>query len=160
MAWGSRAFFTIGALVIVGCILTAEKVVQRPAVKNRITVTYWEKWTGSEGEAMRKIVDDYNASQDRIYVKMLTISAVNDKTLLAANGGNPPDVAGLWGEQVAQFADAKAVLDLTDLASVFTKHVTGGPAPERYKQDADDVISILDLTDVAQQFTKNVSACP
>jgi ABC-type glycerol-3-phosphate transport system substrate-binding protein len=93
--------------------------VQRPAVKERVTVTYWEKWTGWEGEAMRKIVDDFNASQDRIYVKMLTISAVNDKTLLAANGGNPPDVAGLWGEQVAQFADAKAIMELDDLAKEF-----------------------------------------
>lgn len=119
MAWGSRAFLAIGVLVIIGCILTSERVVQRPAVKNRVTVTYWEKWTGSEGEAMRKIVDDYNAAQDKIYVKMLTISAVNDKTLLAANGGNPPDVAGLWGEQVAQFAEAKAVLDLTDLAKEY-----------------------------------------
>lgn len=107
----------IGAILVVSVFVASEKAVIRTPVQNKITVIYWEKWTGQEGEAMRAIVDDYNKSQDKIFVKMLTISNVNDKTLLAASGGNPPDVAGLWGPQVVQFAEAGAALDLTDMAT-------------------------------------------
>ena len=65
----------------------------------RVIVNYWEKWTGFEGEAMQAVVDDFNASQDRILVDKLTVSQIDQKMLLATAGGNPPDVAGLWSPQ-------------------------------------------------------------
>ncbi len=105
----------IGLAAVGFAIVASERVVKRTPVANRTTVVYWEKWTDAEGQAMREIVNDFNASQDRIFVQMLTISNVNDKTLLAASGGNPPDVAGLWGEQVVQFAENGAAMDMTDL---------------------------------------------
>ena len=36
--------------------------------KDRIVIRYWEKWTGFEADAMRVVVNDFNASQDRIFV--------------------------------------------------------------------------------------------
>ena len=36
----------------------------------------------------------------------------------------------------------------------------GRPAPERYSQDADSLISILDQTQMAQVFIQHVSAWP
>src|SRR5216683_1870526 len=39
-----------------------------------VHITYWEKWTGFESDAMRDVVNAYNASQKRIHVDMLTIS--------------------------------------------------------------------------------------
>jgi ABC-type glycerol-3-phosphate transport system substrate-binding protein len=108
---------TLALAVLGGLVTFSEKVVRRKPVQDRVTVVYWEKWTGDEGARMRDIVHLYNASQDRVFVKMLTISGVADKTLLAASGGNPPDVAGLWNVQIAQFADAKALTDLTALAA-------------------------------------------
>lgn len=95
----------------------SEHAASRQAGSDRIVVTYWEKWTGDEMQAMRRIVDEFNASQDRIHVKYLSISGIAEKTLLATSGGNPPDVAGLWADQVVQFADAKALEDLTELAA-------------------------------------------
>jgi len=106
----------VAAAGVAIAISLSEGAVRRKPVEGRTTVLYWEKWTGDEGARMRDIVDWYNRSQDKVYVKMLSISGVADKTLLAASGGNPPDVAGLWGEQVAQFADAKALTDLTEMA--------------------------------------------
>ncbi len=80
----------------------------------RTVVTYWEKWTGFEGEAMRAVVDEYNASQDQIYVELLTISQIDRKTVVAAAGGVPPDVSGLWSFNVHAFADKNALTPLDD----------------------------------------------
>ncbi|MGD8237169.1 MAG: ABC transporter substrate-binding protein [Armatimonadota bacterium] len=80
----------------------------------RTVVTYWEKWTGFEGEAMRDVVDAYNASQDKIYVELLTISQIDRKTVVAAAGGVPPDVAGLWSFNVHAFADKNSLTPLDD----------------------------------------------
>ena len=90
-----------------------ERAVVRDDSKDRVTVVYWEKWTGAEADAMRKVVDDFNRSQARISVRYLSISGVESKTMLATAGGDPPDVAGLYLDQVAQFSDAKALTDLT-----------------------------------------------
>lgn len=108
------------ALGVLGYLVyRSEDATTRKPVANKVTVLYWEKWTGDEAQKMRRIVNNFNASQDRIYVKMLSISGVADKTLLAASGGNPPDVAGLWDTQMTQFKDAGALTDLAPLAAEF-----------------------------------------
>ena len=43
---------------------------------------------------MQAVVDDFNRSQDRIVVKMLSVGEVERKLMLATAGGDPPDVAG------------------------------------------------------------------
>ncbi len=82
----------------------------------RVIVRYWEKWTGFEAEAMRAVVDDFNASQDRIFVKMLSVSGVDQKLLLSTAGGNPPDVAGLWTHTINVFAEKGALTPLDGYA--------------------------------------------
>jgi multiple sugar transport system substrate-binding protein len=86
----------------------------RPALTpdGRVIVRYWEKWTGFEAEAMRAVVDDFNASQERIFVKMLSVSGVDQKLLLSTAGGNPPDVAGVWTHTVPVFAEKGALTPL------------------------------------------------
>ncbi len=81
----------------------------------RVIVRYWEKWTGFEGDAMRAIVDDFNASQDRIHVDMLTVSQIDHKLMLATSGGNPPDVSGLWSHSVNVYAEKGALTPLNSL---------------------------------------------
>ena len=104
------------AVLLVSAAVMGDHAVSRQGAPGKVTVTYWEKWTGKEGEEMKKTVDAFNASQDRIFVQYLSISGIDSKTMLAAAGGNPPDVAGIWLDQVAQFADANALTDLTQLA--------------------------------------------
>ncbi len=108
-----------GLLGVVAATLLAydvgEQAVERDDSNGRVAVVYWEKWTGSEADAMRKVVDDFNRSQSRIRVQYLSISGVESKTMLATAGGNPPDVAGLYLDQVVQFSDAKALTDLTGM---------------------------------------------
>jgi multiple sugar transport system substrate-binding protein len=86
----------------------------RAAADGRVHIRYWEKWTGFEADAMHAVVDDFNRSQDHVFVDMLTISAVDEKLLLATAGGVPPDVAGLWSANLASFADRQVLLPLDD----------------------------------------------
>ncbi|MEM1210706.1 MAG: ABC transporter substrate-binding protein [Planctomycetota bacterium] len=78
----------------------------------RVIVDYWEKWTGFEGEAIQSVIDDFNASQDRIFVRRLTVSQIEQKLMLATAGGNPPDVAGLWDYNIATFSERGALTPL------------------------------------------------
>ena len=87
--------------------------------EGRVVVNYWEKWTGKEAEQMMQIVDDFNRTvgQDKgIHVQYLSMSSVNQKTLVATAAGVPPDIAGLWDPQVAQFAAINALEPLDELA--------------------------------------------
>jgi ABC-type sugar transport system permease subunit/ABC-type glycerol-3-phosphate transport system substrate-binding protein len=81
----------------------------------RIKVTYWEKWNGFEGDGMRAIVREFNNSQDRVEVVYVSTSTIDQKTLIATAGGRPPDIAGLWDQNVFVFADKGALTPLDDL---------------------------------------------
>ncbi|MBN2406512.1 MAG: ABC transporter substrate-binding protein [Elusimicrobia bacterium] len=82
--------------------------------EGRIVVSYWEKWTGFEKEAMQKVVDKFNDSQDMIYVDMLPVSAIDQKLIVATASGVPPDLAGVWTKTVPTLADKGAITDLTE----------------------------------------------
>ncbi len=96
-------------LVFSGC--TSKKDRYR---KGRLVVTYWEKWTGFEGQAMQDVVDAFNASQDRIWVEKITTSRLDRKLLASIAGGTPPDVAGLWSYHTAPYASKNAIFPLSD----------------------------------------------
>lgn len=87
---------------------------EKPSSFRPVTITYWEKWTGFEGDAMRAVVDRFNRIQNRIHVDLLTVSRVDQKMLLATAGGIPPDVAGLWSYNINVYADLNAILPLDD----------------------------------------------
>jgi len=80
----------------------------------KIHVIYWEKWVSFEGVAMQATIDAFNASQDKIVVDYYPTSQVDRKVLVATAGGDPPDVAGLWVQNIATFADANALMPLDD----------------------------------------------
>jgi multiple sugar transport system substrate-binding protein len=84
-----------------------------------LVLHYWEKWLGPEAAAMQKIVDDFNSSvgsEKHIFVEMMSMSDIDQKTLVATAGGVPPDIAGLWDPMVVQFGSLNALEPLEDLA--------------------------------------------
>ena len=95
------------ALTLAGCIKDAPD-------DGKIHLTYWEKWQRFEGEAMQRVVDAFNASQDRIVVHMTLVSQIERKVLTATAGGNSPDLAGLWDNQVAAFSEQGILTPLDD----------------------------------------------
>jgi multiple sugar transport system substrate-binding protein len=91
----------------------------KEASGGRVVLDYWEKWTGHEGRAMQRVVDEFNASQNRIFVRYLVTAGIDQKTLIAVAGGDPPDVVGLWNYNVPLYAETGAILPLDDLAEPF-----------------------------------------
>ncbi len=105
--------WTIAVALLIVClpgIASAE-----PRAEVPVRVVYWEKWTGFEKDAMQSVVDDFNRSQGRVFVDLLSVSTIRQKTLLATAGGNPPDLAGLMDDAIIEFADKNALLPLDDL---------------------------------------------
>jgi len=112
------------ALILLLAVWDSERITAPRAEPGRVRVTYWEKWTDFEYDAMKAVVDEFNRSQNRIHVDLLSISDVGNKTLLAIAGGNPPDIAGLWGANVCQYADDHAVLPLDDFCRQYGINVS------------------------------------
>jgi ABC-type sugar transport system permease subunit/ABC-type glycerol-3-phosphate transport system substrate-binding protein len=86
----------------------------RGADTERVRVVYWEKWTGFEKDAMQAVIDDFNRSQEHIFVEYVSVSGIRTKTLIATAGGDPPDLAGLDDSMVDDFADKNALIPLDD----------------------------------------------
>ncbi len=88
--------------------------------RDAVVVDYWEKWTGIEEAGMRQIVDDFNSTVGRdkhIYVRYLSTSAIEQKTLVATAGAMPPDVAGLYNQDIPQFASMNALEPLDEISA-------------------------------------------
>jgi multiple sugar transport system substrate-binding protein len=99
--------------------------------KDCVIVDYWEKWTGLEEAGMRQIVDDFNNTvgrEKKIYVRYLSTSGVVEKTLIATAGGVPPDIAGLYNQNIPQFAAMDALEPLDEMAGA------RGITPPTYKK--------------------------
>ena len=115
----SRQTFTVLTLfLLVGyAVMGLEQTANRETLPNKVTVTYWSGWTGDEAETQRKVIRDFNNSQDKIYVKFLSISGLRSKALLSINGGMPPDIFHTEETDIASFADANALEDLLPMAT-------------------------------------------
>ena len=83
----------------------------------KIHISYWEKWSGAEEDAMQQVVDQFNHSQDRIAVDFLSVGDIEQKTIMATAGGDPPDIAGLYVTNICSFADRGALIPLDEFMS-------------------------------------------
>lgn len=90
----------------------------RSIPRGRVVLTYWEKWTGRERAAMQRIVDWFNESQDRIWVRQVSVSDIVPKAMVAISGGDPPDVIGLFNYSIPHFAEAGAIFPLDDFGGL------------------------------------------
>jgi ABC-type glycerol-3-phosphate transport system substrate-binding protein len=110
-----RSLAVVGTVAALGGVFVySEMLAHQQPPPGPVHVTYWEKWTGFEFDAMKAVVDDFNASQNKIFVDILSTSNIQAKTLLATSAGVPPDIAGLASGDVAQYADDHAATLLDD----------------------------------------------
>jgi len=62
---------------------------------------------------MQAVVDDYNHSQNRVFVKKLTgLGEIERKLMRATAGGDPPDIAGIWPATIHGFYEKGALTPL------------------------------------------------
>ncbi len=92
----------------------------------KIHLSYWEKWSGEEENAMQQVVDQFNHSQDRIVIDFLSVGDIEQKTLLAIAGGDPPDIAGIYVGNITLFADRDALVPLDNFIRA------DGTTPEQF----------------------------
>lgn len=109
----------LALVAVLASAVSMEVIQQRAEPPGRVHVLYWEKWTGTEFAGIKAAVDGFNRSQNRIFVDLLSESDIGNKTMFATSAGDPPDVAGLWGENVPQYADDNAVEPLDRYCRAF-----------------------------------------
>ena len=81
----------------------------------RTIVTLWTSWAGIERKGIDSVIEDFNASQDRIFVRALNITDPQTKIMLATAGGNPPDLAIMNNQFIAAYAENNALTPLDGL---------------------------------------------
>ncbi|CAG0958496.1 sn-glycerol-3-phosphate-binding periplasmic protein UgpB [Phycisphaerales bacterium] len=99
-----------------GFALFGPRTERQASARGRIVLDYWEKWTRHEGEAMQAVVNAFNASQDRIFVRYFVTADIGQKSLVAIAGGDPPDLIGLYAFNVPPYAESGALTPLDDIA--------------------------------------------
>lgn len=104
--------FAALSLLLAGC----ERIQKDRTEDGRQIVTFWTPWAGIERKGLEEVVAGFNDSQDRILVRVLNITDVPTKLMLATAGGNPPDLAIMINQLVASYADNNALTPLDGLA--------------------------------------------
>jgi multiple sugar transport system substrate-binding protein len=120
----SRSYITFGlwvvACVVILAILWPEQASspeERQALaEGRVVITYWDRHSGHEHESRVTLFDEFNRSQDEVYVRALPIGydALMEKLLTSIAGGSPPDVCALDGGMLAQLAAQGCFMQLDD----------------------------------------------
>ncbi|GGM38635.1 ABC transporter substrate-binding protein [Paraliobacillus quinghaiensis] len=81
-------------------------------------ISFWAPFSGADGPFMKKIVDDYNASQDDYQVDFQIVPQTDYyKTVdLSFNGGdNTPDVLIMHGDQIFTYSEKDILKPLDDI---------------------------------------------
>ena len=101
----------------------------------KTTLDFWSFWgSGARQEVIEEIIDDFNASQDKIEVKYSyqPWGDIWTKSLSSITAGNPPDVIVQDINSVAQRAEAQQATNLSE-------YIEEGSSDEFYPQLWDTV---------------------
>jgi len=91
---------------------------EREALREgRTIITFWDRHSGHEHAARKALIQEFNESQDEIFVRTVAIgyNATMEKILTSTAGGAPPDVCSIDSPMLAQLAPQGLFLPLDDL---------------------------------------------
>ncbi len=82
----------------------------------KVTLSFWNGFTGPDGPALQQVVDDFNASQDRITVEtnIMPWDTLYQKVLTAAAGNDGPDIVAMSASRMPQFVSEGLFQPLDD----------------------------------------------
>ncbi len=104
LAW----FAAIAAVVVLYVLIWPRQATtdaeQAARAQGRTVIVYWDRHSGHEHESRRRLIDEFNNSQDDVYVRALPIgyNSLMEKLLTSIAGGTPPDICALDGTIMAQ----------------------------------------------------------
>ncbi|MFT4416475.1 ABC transporter substrate-binding protein [Fredinandcohnia humi] len=79
----------------------------------KVEITFWHVYSDKDAGPLNERVEEFNNMQDKIVVKAVGNQDAT-KQLTAISGGNPPDIALTYWNNVGPWADAGAVHSLED----------------------------------------------
>ncbi len=114
-AFGMIASIVVTASLLAGCSSNESSTNNGATGKSagKVEISFWHTYTDADADPIKKTVENFNQSQDRIKVKILG-NQDPTKQLTAISGGAAPDVVLTYWDNVGPWADAGAILDLTD----------------------------------------------
>lgn len=110
---------------------------RRALAEGRAIIVYWDRHSGHEHEYRRRLIEEFNESQNEVYVRALPIgyNALMEKTLTATAGGAPPDIMAMDGGIMAQLACQGLFMPLDDMIDT-----TPSLAPESFMPHIWDMV--------------------
>lgn len=116
--WMALAAAGVAAGALAGCGAaedTGSGTSQAAAEGGKVEIEFWHCMGSSNGELIQEIVDDFNASQDKIQVKAVHQGSYTDagtKMQAALAAGEAPVLAQMEIGMLGIFADADSLVDL------------------------------------------------
>lgn len=103
------------SLVLTSCSGTGAGSEKKEGSKAELT--FWHGYTEADGKVLNKIVEDFNASQSEVSIKVQTNpwSVIDDTLLPALSSGKGPDIVAMPAERLPVYADKGAFAELDDL---------------------------------------------
>ena len=100
-------------------LLANQSKPQHPLRQGREEVVFWHFWGGADRQVVEDVVERFNRSQDKQFVRAIAMPGNNLdlKLFLAITGGDPPDVVNQDDPIVADWAHRGALTPLDELAS-------------------------------------------
>ncbi|MBM7621202.1 multiple sugar transport system substrate-binding protein [Bacillus tianshenii] len=140
----SRFIAGVSILLILSMVIMAGCSNSSAGNDGKVTIDFWYTWGGDEAEEMKKLIKEYNDSQDEVFVKGLSQGDVQ-KQMTSIVGGNPPDLASHPDEnKIATWAERGAIT----------------PLDEFIEKDKYDMEDFLPAARAAVQYEEKTYALP
>ncbi len=108
----------VGACIVVVALLwpteTGSPEERAALAEGRVIITYWDRHTGHEFEERKALMDEFNRSQDEVYIRALPVGFTMEKLLTSIAGKTPPDILSTEGSILAALASQHCVMPLDD----------------------------------------------
>ena len=120
----TKSRLSVAALFCLAAGLVWASLAERPdprtvAPPGREEVVFWHFWGGEDRRIVEGVVDRFNNSQDRHFVRAIAMPGNNldMKLFLAVTGGDPPDLINQDDPIMADWAERGALMPLDEVAS-------------------------------------------
>jgi len=78
-------------------------------------VVFWNAWGGDEGKALDSIIDRYNKSQSKVYVRSVYVPiGMGEKIMTTLSGSTTPDVITVWDWMVVPLGYRGQIVPMND----------------------------------------------
>ena len=81
-------------------------------------IVFWNAWGGDEGKALDSIIDRYNKSQSKVYVRSVYVPiGMGEKIMTTLSGSTTPDVITVWDWMVVPLGYRGQIISMNDRLS-------------------------------------------